>query len=236
MPQEELGALVSRSSSYVSGVFNGFWAPDPSFVRAVADVLGKRAEALFTAELLQASELRASGAGVSATTTSAGVGRYGRQPAYWLLRARGIPQAKLGAVTAHSQGYVSQVLNGSGLPDRSFVKRAAEFLNVAADELFSSEVLQATSRPRPPAPRGAPPSQYVGRYGRQPAYFALKDHGVRHQDLANIVGRSTGFVSAVLNGFSIPNGRFVDAVRETLGRRSKGELFTAELLQAMEGR
>jgi hypothetical protein len=73
----------------------------------------------------------------------------------------------------------------------------------------------------------------VGRYGRQPAYFALKDHGVRHQDLANIVGRSTGFVSAVLNGFSIPNGMFVDAVSETLGSMSKGELFTPELLEAM---
>ena len=105
-------------------------------------------------------------------------------------------------------------------------------MELAAHDLFSAELLQAASRSRPAAARGAPPSQHVGRYGRQPAYFVLRDQRVRQQDLAGAVGRSTGFVSAVLNGFSVPDRSFVEVVAQVL-KRSERELFSAELLQAV---
>ncbi len=231
MSQQQLAALIHRSTNYVNGVLNGHWVPDRSFLAAVSEALGEVLEALFTADLLEASELRRIGSGAGAAAVRGRVGAYGRQPAYWVLRARGIAQAELVAVTGRSHGYVSQVLNGSAVPDPSFVRTAAEFLGLAPDALFTSELLQVASRHRPMAARGAPPSHRVGPYGRQPVYFLLRDEGVRQGDLASLTGRSTGFVSAVLNGFSVPDRGFVEAVSARL-RRSEVELFNAEALTA----
>ncbi len=232
MTQQELGSAVLRSTSYVNGVLNGLWAPDPSFLAAVSEFLGEPPEALFTPDVLEASEERRRDGAAGAAAIRGRVGPYGRQPAYWVLRGRGIAQTELKAITGRSHGYVSQVLNGWGVPDPSFVNTAAEFLALAPDDLFTSELLQAASRHRPAVAAGAPPSQRVGPYARQPAYFVLREQGVRQRDLASITGRSTGFVSAVLNGFSVPDRGFVEAVSERL-ERTAGELFSSEVLRLL---
>ena len=233
MSQQELGAFLPCSTSYVNGVLNGHWVPDPSFLAAAGEFLGEPPEALFTPDLLEASEVRRREGAAGAAAIRGRVGPYGRQPAYWVLRTRGIAQTELKAVTGRSHGYVSQVLNGSAVPDPSFVNTVAEFLGLAPDDLFTSELLQSASRHRPAVATGAPPSHRVGPYARQPAYFMLRERGVRQRDLASITGRSTGFVSAVLNGFSVPDRGFVEAVGEKL-KRSKGELFSAEVLRLLD--
>ena len=230
--QGELATFLSRPTSYVSGFLNGFWAPGPSLIRRVGEFLGAAPEALFTAEVLEASKPAGQDGPADTAAGRGRVGRHGRQPAYWLLRNKGISQTKLVAATGRPHSYVSQILNGWGVPDPSFVRKTAEFLDAAADDLFTSELLEAASRPRPPRRGGAPPSRRVGSHGRQPAYWVLREEGVRQGDMAARLGRSTGFVSAVLNGFSVPDRSFVEVVAKVL-KRSERELFSAGLLQAV---
>ncbi|MDQ3569824.1 MAG: hypothetical protein M3396_04220, partial [Actinomycetota bacterium] len=98
--------------------------------------------------------------------------------------------------------------------------------------LFTSEVLEASSRPRALVSAGAPPSGRVGRYGRQPAYWELRTRGVRQGALVPASGRSSGYISAVLNGFSLPDRRFVESLTGVTKLHPSG-LFTTEVLDAL---
>lgn len=224
-----LGATTSRSTSYVGGVLNGFWAPEIAFVSAVSDWLGLPKETLFTPDLLEASVRRADPRWVhGAQARRARVGRFGRQPAYWVLHERRIRQVELEPVVGRSQGQISQVLNGVTVPDPSFLEAVAEFLGLTSAELFTAELIEA-SRARNPGVAGPPPSRRVGPYGRQAAYWRLREHGIRQQALAAALDRSSGHVSKVLNGFLLPDQQFVEAVSDFL-REPSAELFTDEAL------
>lgn len=79
---------------------------------------------------------------------------------------------------------------------------------------------------------GPPPSQRVGPYGRQPAYWMLRERRISQTDLGVAIACRGGHVSKVLNGFVLPDGRFVDAVVDALGM-APTELFSAEVLDAL---
>jgi hypothetical protein len=92
-----------------------------------------------------------------------------------------------------------------------------EFLGLAPAELFTDELLEG-SRTRIAGRPGPPPSRRVGPYGRQPAYSLLRERGLRQHALAGVLGRTSGHVSQVLNGFILPDRRFVEAVSDALER------------------
>ena len=143
-------------------------------------------------------------------------GRYGRQPAWWVLRERGTRHADLIPVTGRSSGYVSAVLSGFSVPTSHFVESVSAFLKLPPEELFTGEVL-AASRRRPQLEvdiergPGRPPTARVGRYGRQPAYWLLRRRGIAQARLAFLSGRSMGHVNSALNGFSRPYPSLVEA-------------------------
>ena len=159
------------------------------------------------------------------------LGPFGRQPAYWVLRDRQIQQAEVCRATGHSSGYVSMVLNGSMVPTDSFIDAVARFLELSSAELFTDELIEA-SRSRIAGLVGAPPSRRVGLNGRQPAYWLLRERGVRQTDLGAVLGRPGGDVSKVLNGFILPDRRFVEAVSDLLELPPR-ELFTDRVLEAL---
>lgn len=229
--QASIGALVGRSTSYVHGVLSGCWAPGTAFVTSVSHHLGLPREALFTDKLLEASERDLLLPEDDARARRARIGRFGRQPAYQLLRERGVRRVDLVTVTGSSEGHLSRVLNGSEVPTPSFVDAVARFLELDPSDLFTVELLEA-SRTRPRSgPYGAPPSRHVGPYGRQPAYWVLRERGIRQGDLIPALGRTGGHISRVLNGFMPPDEWFVDTVSDVLGLAPSG-LFTAEALRA----
>ena len=96
------------------------------------------------------------------------------------------------------------VLNGSIVPTNSFIDAVARFLELSSAELFTDELI-AASRGRIAGLVGAPPSRRVGLHGRQPAYWLLRQRGVRQTDLGAVLGRPGGDVSKVLNGFILPD-------------------------------
>ncbi len=232
--QTALGSVVARSTSYVSGVLNGFWAPDLAFLAALSETLGLAKEALFSTELVEASQLRGEPRVASdGQARRARPGRFGRQPAYGILREKRLQQGEVCRVTGQSSSYVSQVLNGSRVPDPSFVDGMAELVALDPKELFTTGLIEA-SRRRMAGLAGAPPSGRVGPYGCQPAYWALRERGIRQGDLAAMLGRSGGHVSRVLNGFLLPDHRFVRAVSDLLDR-PPAELLTADVLDMVTG-
>lgn len=231
--QTSLAAALSRPVNNVNGVVNGFWAPAPAFVRAVAGFLDLPAGALFSEELLESSALRGRGGRPANARRPATPGRFGRQPAYSVLPDRGLRQVHLAAVTGRTSGYVNRVLNGAARPDAAFVDAVAGFLGLGAGDLFTPEALEASSLPRSSLPVGAPPSRRVGRFGRQPAYWVLRGRGIRQGDLIPTSGHSAGYVSAVLNGFSLPDRGFVESLTGVT-KLHPGELFTTEVLDTVE--
>ncbi len=93
LPQTALVAVTKRPIGYIYGVLKGNWAPYGEFTQAVAKFLKLPPEKLFTPEILEASRFRDSGAGpTNRVPRHPLVSRYGRQPVYWVLRERGIPQ------------------------------------------------------------------------------------------------------------------------------------------------
>ena len=158
------------------------------------------------------------------------IGRFGRQPAHGLLRARAIPQAEVARVTTRSSGYVSEVLRGAIAPDPSFVEAVSALLDLGPDDLFTEGLLDAVARRRQPGHRLlGRPSGREGQYERQPAYWLLPDRGIRQEDLIPVLGCSRGHISAVLNGFSLPDAGFVKTLSETLAAEPS-DLFTPEVL------
>lgn len=151
------------------------------------------------------------------------IGRFGRQPAYWILRER-----RICGVTGQSSGYISMVLNGSMVPKASFIEAVGTFLRLDPTELFTAGLIEA-SRTRDFV--GPPPSPRVGPYGRQPAYWMLRRQGIRQHHLGAVLGRSPGQVSRVLNGFILPDQRFVEAVSNEL-QLAPIELFNEDVLDA----
>lgn len=110
------------------------------------------------------------------------IGRFGRQPAHELLRAKRIRQAEAAQFTTRSNGYVSEVLRGSLAPDPAFVDALSAFLELPPDELFTETLLEAVDRRRQAPSRVlGRPSGREGRYGRQPAYGVLRTRGVRQK-------------------------------------------------------
>lgn len=230
--QTSLCPVVGRSSSVVSGVLNGFWAPDTAFVRAVSDHLALPKDELFSSGLLEASMARGEPRLAHiAQARRARVGRLGRQPAYWILRQRGIHHAEICRLTGQSSGYVSMVLNGSMAPTPSFVNAVVEFLGLTSAELFTDELIEAV-RGRIAGLGGPPPSRRAGPHGRQPAYWLLRERGIRQTDLGAVLGRTGGHVSQVLNGFVLADRPFVEAVNDALGL-APSELFTDQVLRAI---
>lgn len=229
--QTALGPVVARSTSYLGGVLHGWWAPGAEFVSAVGAFLRVPVTELFTEEMLKATrhqgEPRIASLGQA---RRARTGRFGRQPAYWVLRERRIPQGDLMPLGGRSTSHVSQVLNGSTVPDLSFVESVSKVLDLAPSDLFTADLLDA-SRRRVPGLVGPPPSRRVGPYGRQPAYWMLRNQGIRQNDLGVILGRSDGgHVSKVLNGFLLPDVRFVVATSDLLGL-PPAELFRDQVLK-----
>lgn len=211
-------------------MLSGFLVPEAAFVIAASHFLAVPKEALFTGELLAASQLRGQlPRAIHGQAPRARVGRFGRQPAYWVLRERRICQAELVSVTGRSQGHVGQVLNGATVPEQSFVTAMAKFLELTPAELFTNDLLDA-SRLRVTGLSGASPSQRVGRYGRQPAYWRLRECGIRQSDVGAMLGRNGGQISRVLNGFSPPDQRFVEVVSEVL-KQAPSMLFTKDVLE-----
>jgi hypothetical protein len=94
--QASLGVVVGRATSYVHGALSGYWVPDAAFVATVSGHLDLPREALFTDKLLEDSErpgeIRTAD---DAKARRARIGRFGRQPAYQLLRERRIRQVEL---------------------------------------------------------------------------------------------------------------------------------------------
>ncbi len=230
IPLRVLGAVVGRSTSYVHAVLTGEWAPDPAFMSAAADFLRLPEKELFTEDLRNASRWREKPNVV--IDTHAGrtrIGRFGRQPAYWALREQGIRQAEVAAHTRRSQGGISEVLNGSAVPPLSLVAALSELLDKSPTELFTNELLQASSARDPHATGRRPPSKRVGPLGRQPAYWVLRERGIPQAQVAAMAGRSLGKVSSVLNGHSRPDQRFVDRLSAALGL-ARTELFNDDAL------
>jgi transcriptional regulator with XRE-family HTH domain len=139
--QAEVAQVTYRSNGYVSEVLRGSMAPDPAFVDAVSAFLDLRPEELFTEGLLVAVDRRRQGPSRLVGRPSGREGPYGRQPAYWLLRSRGIRQEDLIPVLGRSRGHVSAVLNGFSIPDAGFATRLSELLGADPGQLFTSEVL-----------------------------------------------------------------------------------------------
>jgi transcriptional regulator with XRE-family HTH domain len=230
--QASLGVVVGRATSYVHGVLSGYLTPTAAFVTTVSHHLGLPRETLFTDRLLEDSErpgvLRVAD---DARARRARIGRFGRQPAYRLLRERRIRQVDLVTATGRSKGHVSQVLNGSAVPTPSFVDAVSELLDLAPSDLFTAELLEASLVRTRVGPYGAPPSRRIGPYGRQPAYWLLRERGIRQGDLTPALGRAGGHVSSVLNGFIPPDQRFVETLSDVLHLAPSG-LFTEEALRA----
>ena len=151
------------------------------------------------------------------------------------MRARAIPQAEVARVTTRSSGYVSEVLRGAIAPDPSFVEAVSALLDLGPDDLFTEGLLDAVDRRRQPGHRLlGRPSGREGQYERQPAYWLLADRGIRQEDLIAFLGRSRGHISAVLNGFSLPDDGFVNALSDTLAVEP-ADLFSIEVLAASRG-
>ena len=117
------------------------------------------------------------------------------------------------------------------MPTPSFVDAVAGLLDLAPSELFTAELLEASRVRTCIGPYGAPPSRRIGPYGRQPAYWLLRERGIRQADLTPALGRAGGHVSSVLNGFIPPDQRFVETVSDVLHLAPSG-LFTDEALRA----
>jgi transcriptional regulator with XRE-family HTH domain len=231
--QGQMSAATQRSTSHLRGVLNGSWVADAALVTAVSDFLGLPRESLFTDELLEASALRGEPRKASISQARrARVGRFGRQAAYWVLRDRRVRREELVSALGWSQGYISEVVNGSRVPAQSFLDAMAEFLALEPDQLFSTEMMEA-SRSRIAGLAGPPPSQRVGPHGRQPAYWSLRAQGVTQGELGARLSRSGGHVSLVLNGFLVPDRRLLQAVGDILALPA-AELFTADLLDAVD--
>lgn len=156
------------------------------------------------------------------------LGRFGLQPAHGLLRERGIPQAHLVSLTGCSNGQVSEVLRGFRAPSALLVDALSELLGLSPEELFAQPLLEAARRGHDRF--GRPPSGREGPFGRQPAYWTLRTRGIRQEDLIPVLARSRGHISAVLNGFSLPDARFVRNLSDTLALEPTG-LFTADVLE-----
>ncbi len=232
--QVALGSTVGRTTSFVNAVLNGSLAPEIAFVTAISDLLVQPKEALFTEGLLEASRRRDEPRlAHDGQARRARIGRFGRQPAYWILRERQLHQSALASAMDCSQGYVSEVLNGSRVPDPSFVDGVAGFLGLTPVELFTEELIEA-SRARHATFAGPPPTRHVGPYGRQPAYWMLRERRIPQDDLGVILGRSgSGHVSKVLNGFLLPDRRFVEAASDVL-LLPPATLFTEQVLKALQ--
>lgn len=234
IPHRLLGPVVGRSTSYVHAVLSGMWAPEPAFISALAEFVGLGEEELFSEELRDGSRRRDDPrVAPGAQTRRARLGRFGRQPAYWVLRDRRVQQAEVARVTGTSVGAVSQVLNGSTVPRPSFIEAVGEFLGLPVAALFNDELIEA-SRTRDDSLVGPPPSPRVGPYGRQPAYRMLRERRISQDDLGMALACRAGQVSKMLNGFLLPDGRFVDAVVDALGMPAT-ELFTTEVLERLFG-
>ena len=141
--QAELMAVTGRSNGHVSNVLNGVQVPDAAFIQAVCAFLGPESEQLFTAVLELSRERERSRhnrfVGWPATGRE---GSFGRQPAYWVLRRRGIAQADLVSVLGRSGGYISTVLNGHRPPDSGMVEQLSQYLALDPGELFTASVLE----------------------------------------------------------------------------------------------
>ncbi|MDQ3571122.1 MAG: transcriptional regulator [Actinomycetota bacterium] len=189
-------------------------------------------EELFSAEVLGAARRRRQPrAGRNGQALRARIGRFGRQPAYWLLYEKRIRRVELVKVTGCSQGRLSQILNGSALPTPSFVEATCELLEMSPSELFTEELLKAVEARASGGLVRPPPSRRPGRYGRQPAYWRLREQGITQTEVASILGRSVGGVSWVLNGHSAPDRRLVEALSRRL-QLDPSTLFTEATLQA----
>jgi len=104
----------------------------------------------------------------------------------------------------------------------------AKFLELTPAELFTNDLLDA-SRLRVTGLSGASPSQRVGRYGRQPAYWRLRECGIRQSDVGAMLGRNGGQISRVLNGFS--PGSAVRGCGERGPQTGSVDAFTKDVLE-----
>lgn len=77
------------------------------------------------------------------------------------------------------------------------------------------------------------PGSQVGRYGRQPLYWRLRERGITQASIGALVGRSTSYVHGVLSGYWAPGTAFVTSVSHHLGLPSEA-LFTEKLLEDSE--
>lgn len=178
IPLRVLGPVVGRSTSYVHAVLSGTWAPEPAFISAVADFLGLGRGGAVQRELRDGSRRRDEPRlAPDSQTRPARLGRFRRQPAYWVLRDRRVRQADIARVTRTSGGSVSQMLNGSTVPPPSFMEAVGEFLGLPLDAVFTDELIEA-SRTRRGCMVGPPPSRRVGPSGRQPAYWMLRERRI----------------------------------------------------------
>lgn len=140
--------MTGCSQDRIGRVLNGSAIPTPSFVDAVAEYLDLAPSELFTAELLEASRIRTR-IGPYGPSPSHHVGPYGRQPAYWLLRERGIRQGDLTPALGRAGGHVSSVLNGFIPPDQRFLETVSDLFYLAPSGLFTDEALRASTEVSP---------------------------------------------------------------------------------------
>jgi len=77
------------------------------------------------------------------------------------------------------------------------------------------------------------PGSKVGRYGRQPLYWYLRERGITQASLGAVVGRSTSYVHGVLSGYWTPTAAFLATVSHHLGL-PRETLFTEKLLEDSE--
>ena len=74
------------------------------------------------------------------------------------------------------------------------------------------------------------PGSKLGRYGRQPLYWHMRERGVTQASLGAVVGRSTSYVHGVLSGYWAPDAAFITTVSDHLGL-PRETLFTDKLLE-----
>jgi transcriptional regulator with XRE-family HTH domain len=164
-------------------VLSGYWTPTAAFLATVSHHLGLPKETLFTEKLLEDSErprvLRVADDG---RARRARIGRFGRQPADQLLRERLVRRVDLVTVTGCSEDRIGRVLNGSEIPTPSLVDAVAGLLDLAPSDLFTAELLEASRVRTRVGSYGPLPSRTVGPYGRQPAYWLLRERGIRHEE------------------------------------------------------
>ena len=111
-------------------------------------------------------------------------------------------QASLSTVVGRSVSFVNGVLNGAWVTDMAFVTAVSRFLQLPKERLFSAELLEASSlRGKPRLAHLAQARRArVGRLGRQPAYWILRERRVRQAEISRLTGQSSGYVSLVFNG------------------------------------